>query len=118
MKLSDIFDNVSRQMQLDFDQARAAITHPGLKGSAFEEAFREFLRRYLPRKLDVLQGIIVDAQGKSSKQLDVIVCDSASTPVFYESGDTRVVPSDSSAFRHLTSQPSQRSIGVRLTLTL
>lgn len=92
--LVDIFDKVARRMQIDFDEARAALDHSSLKGDAFEESFRGFLRRYLPKKLDILQGTIIDAQGNTTRQLDVIITDAASTPIFYESGNTRVVPAE------------------------
>lgn len=94
MKLATIFDMVASQMGTDFEQARAALPHPGLKGSALEEAFRGFLRKYLPSKLDVSHGIVIDASGQSSKQMDVIISDALGTPIFYESGETRVVPAE------------------------
>jgi hypothetical protein len=79
-------------MQSDIKKTRAALDHSGLKGSSFEEIFRDFLRGYLPKTLDVSTGIIIDSKGNSSKQLDVIISDSAKTPIFYKSGDIRVVP--------------------------
>ena len=94
MKIAEIFDEVALQMRSDFDQARFALQHPGLKGSALEEGFRQFLRKYLPKKLDISQGVIVDSQGNSSKQLDVIISDAHCTPIFFQSGDTRVIPSE------------------------
>ena len=81
-------------MRNDFEHARTALTHPGMKGSAFEQAFRDFLRKYLPKKLDISQGILVDASGATSKQLDVIISDALGTPIFYESGETRVTPTE------------------------
>jgi hypothetical protein len=68
------------------------MQHPGLKGSSFEEVLRRFLRNYLPRTLDVSTGIIVDSAGRSSRQIDVIISGAAKTPIFYRSGNTRVVP--------------------------
>jgi hypothetical protein len=92
MDLVNVFDRVADQMRSDFEQARSSLNHAGLKGSAFEEGFRGFLRRYLPAKLDISQGTLVDASGNSSKQLDVIISDANATPIFYKSSDTRVLP--------------------------
>jgi hypothetical protein len=79
-------------MRADFEEAREALKHPGLKGTSFEETFRSFLRNYLPQSLDISTGTLVDAHGGVSRQLDVIISDSAKTPIFYRSGDIRVIP--------------------------
>jgi hypothetical protein len=92
MKLIDIFDQIQEQMHADLRKTRAALEHPGMKGLAFEDIFRGFLREYLPNSLDVSTGILIDADGNSSRQLDVIVSDAAKTPIFYRSETTRVIP--------------------------
>ncbi len=92
MNIVDVFDSVSQQMQADLKEARAVIQHAGMKGGALEESFRTFLRKYLPRSLDVSTGILVDSTGKVSRQLDVIISDAAKTPIFYQKGDVRVIP--------------------------
>jgi hypothetical protein len=90
--IKEIFDEVSTQMTSDFVKAQKSISHPVLKGGANEEIARKFLRQYLPKTLDITTGVIVDSSGNQSRQLDVIICDSAKTPIFFESGETRVIP--------------------------
>ena len=92
MNIKEIFDEVSIQMRSDFIKAQKSLSHAGLKGGANEETVRSFLRQYLPRTLDVTTGMLVDSEGNQSRQLDIIVSDSAKTPIFYESGETRVIP--------------------------
>lgn len=92
MNIAEIFDEVAKQMRSDFEKARKAVRHPGLKGASFEETLRTFLRDYLPRSLDISTGELVDAHGNVSRQLDIIISDSAKTPIFYRSGDIRVIP--------------------------
>ena len=92
MDLTGVFDEVSKQMRSDFIKAQKSLSHAGLKGGANEEALHRFLRQYLPRTLDVTTGMIVDSQGNQSRQLDIILSDSAKTPIFYESSETRVIP--------------------------
>lgn len=92
MNVSEVFDKVSQRMQSDFEEARIALDHPGLKGNVFEEIFKKFLRKYLPRSLDISTGKIVDSKGKVSKQLDVIASDFAKTPILYEEGEVRILP--------------------------
>ena len=92
MNLQEIFDEVSKQMISDFEKSRRALNHSGLKGTANEEIVKSFLRQYLPRNLEISSGTIVDSNGGVSRQLDIIIHDSAKTPVFYQSADIRVIP--------------------------
>jgi hypothetical protein len=92
MDIKKIFDEVSNKMISDLEMVRATLNHPGIKGNSAEDSFREFLKNYLPKNLDVSTGIIVDANNNSSKQLDVIISDSIKTPIFYEKNGSRVIP--------------------------
>jgi hypothetical protein len=92
MDLEEIFDDVSAQMKRDFTRAQKALSHPGQKGDANEETVRSFLKQYLPKVLDVSTGILVDSLGNRSNQLDIILSDAAKTPIFYQSGNLRVIP--------------------------
>lgn len=80
--------------------------HRGEDGRFVENLLRSYLRKFLPRELEVLTGFIVrpavktDLNDKSRKkdsdkhssQLDIIVYDSAKYPVFLRSEDTVIVP--------------------------
>jgi len=92
MDLSRIFARVSDRMKLDFEEARDALSHPGQKGGANENIVRTFLRKYLPASIGISEGVLVDRYGNLSRQLDVILFDDRKTPVFFVSGDTRVIP--------------------------
>ena len=71
--LKDIIDAVELQMKGKLEEIRAKFEHPGDKGSTVEDTFRSFLRQYLPRRLEVGQGEIVDSKGRKSKQTDIII---------------------------------------------
>lgn len=90
--IKDIFDEVSNQMSSELAKSRKSLNHSGMKGDSAEATFRDFLIKYLPNSLDVSTGILVDAEGQSSKQLDVIISDTAKTPIFYENNGKRVIP--------------------------
>lgn len=65
-------------------------------GDEVECAFRDFLRRRLPAKYYVGHGHIVDKNLNVSPQLDVIVSDSAASPVLFEGeGGTQFFPFES-----------------------
>lgn len=92
MNIKEIFDEVSDQMKSDFIKAQKSLSHAGLKGDANEETVKKFLRQYLPKVLDITTGMLVDSDGNQSRQLDIIICDSSKTPIFFQSGETRVIP--------------------------
>jgi len=75
----------AKQLDLSLQTARLAIEHNQSSGQALEAAIRVFLRKHLPASLGITQGQIVDVAGNVSKQLDVIVYDTQSTPMLFTS---------------------------------
>jgi hypothetical protein len=64
---------VEAQMRAKLDEIRATFAHAGDKGTSVEDSFRAFLRGYLPRRLAVGHGEIVDRQMRRSRQTDVVI---------------------------------------------
>lgn len=64
---------VEAQMRGVLEEARATFVHSGGKGASIENSFRVFLRQYLPRRLEIGHGEIIDSQGRRSKQTDVVI---------------------------------------------
>ena len=71
--LRDKISAVESQMKLKLDEARATFAQGGDKGSSLEGAFRRFLRQYLPQRLAIGQGEIIDTTNKRSKQTDIVI---------------------------------------------
>ncbi len=61
------------QMKAKLAEARATFSHQGNKGEQVEAAFRAFLQQYLPRRLSVGHGEVVDKCGARSSQTDVVI---------------------------------------------
>lgn len=61
------------RMRADLDGVRASLAHRGNRGAGAEAILRTFLREYLPRRLEIGMGEIVDRAAKRSGQADVIV---------------------------------------------
>lgn len=96
-----------RQFQTLIPSERnAGAAHAGEDGRYVEYLIREYLKRYLPRDLEVLTGFILrpavvcgnhDKSRKKdeheiSGQLDIIVYDSAHYPIYQRFGDSVIVP--------------------------
>lgn len=89
--LIKIFQGIEAQMLGELGQADT-LPHNVLKGESIEEIFRNFLREKLPKSLSVGHGIIVDSNGKYTKELDVIIYDALKTPVFFQKKDIQIIP--------------------------
>jgi hypothetical protein len=71
--IKDKIAAVESQMKAKLDEIRATFAQSGDKGSSVEDSFREFLRQYLPRRLEIGQGEIIDSRGERSKQTDIVI---------------------------------------------
>jgi hypothetical protein len=57
-----------------------SITNNGVRGDVNEQLFIDVLRRYLPRRYGVEQGIVIDSNGSTSDQIDIVIYDQQYTP--------------------------------------
>lgn len=64
---------VESQMRGKLDELRTTFTQSGDKGTSLEDTFRRFLREYLPRRLEVGVGEIIDSKGHRSNQTDIVI---------------------------------------------
>jgi hypothetical protein len=82
---------MSEQFDIEFGEISKEISHPVKAGEAREHALRKILERHLPHRVAIDQGFVIDAQGRESKQMDIIVYDKSFATVF-EVGDTKYFP--------------------------
>lgn len=85
---------------------RNGAAHNGEDGRYVETLIREYLKRYLPKDLEVLTGFILrpavktglnnrsrkDEKDNHSTQLDIIIYDSGKYPIFQRFGENAIVP--------------------------
>jgi hypothetical protein len=91
-QLRELMTGVGRKMMIDFEEITAQAQHPGELGAAREDILRTFLARYLPDRIGVDAGMIIDHRGASARQCDVILYDKQSAPMFYLSEGKRIFP--------------------------
>jgi hypothetical protein len=77
----DIINNLNKEVlnQLDLTEA---IEHPGENGRAREQILAAFFRKLIPQSFGVSTGFVIDAQGRKSKQIDLIIYRNDYHPVF------------------------------------
>jgi hypothetical protein len=76
----------------------ALSSHTATTGAGRERALADLLREVLPRRVEVLSGVVARTDGgtpaKSARQVDVIIADTHDFPVLARSGDLAVVLPD------------------------
>ena len=77
---------IEKQMLIKLEEIRETYEHKGIKGTEVEKQFRSFLRYYLPRRMDVGEGEIIDQSFNTSNQVDVVITDENHPFTFGEGG--------------------------------
>lgn len=72
-QLKDKVKLIEKQMLLKLEEIRKTFVHKVIKGGLVENEFRSFLSTYLPKRLSVGTGEVIDRSFNTSKQMDVVV---------------------------------------------
>ncbi|MYC37034.1 MAG: hypothetical protein F4X66_09000 [Chloroflexi bacterium] len=79
--VDDYIARIGKRLVLEFDDAGTA-TSPGTIGSAREQPVRDQLEQLLPRGIAVGSGFVIDSEGGTSHQTDVVLYEKDICPVF------------------------------------
>ena len=93
--LDQIFDSLNADVQNHLRNIRKSFEHPGTKGDASEEIWRKLFRDYLPHRYKIDTAHVVDSKGVFSEQLDVVVYDRQYSPLIFNYGGKKIIPSES-----------------------
>jgi hypothetical protein len=89
--LSTLHDDIERRLA----HARTTLQHPGVKGDASENIWRELLSTYLPKRYAVATAHVVDSKGTFSEQIDVVIFDRQYSPFVFSFEGQLVIPAES-----------------------
>ncbi|PEA09469.1 hypothetical protein CON38_10310 [Bacillus cereus] len=87
-------ESVAKKLMAEFEYSKE-IKHNGVKGDVREHALSAFLEKYLPEKLKIGSGIVVNADGIQSRQQDIIIYDAFNAPLLYNEKETKIIPVES-----------------------
>lgn len=90
--LSLLFKGLQDQMISQLSTNRQFITHPGSKGDALENAWIEWLQKYLPNRYSVDKAIVIDHKGNTSQQIDIVIYDNWFTPFIFSQNGFHYIP--------------------------
>lgn len=71
-----------------------SITHDGVMGEVNEQHFIQILRKYLPMRYAVDRGIVIDSNGATSDQIDIVIFDNQYTPTLLDQHAHRFIPAE------------------------
>lgn len=92
--LKQLFNGLQRQMSAQLNTNREFIDHPGSKGDALENAWIEWLRKYLPNRYCVDKAIVIDHEGNTSQQMDIVIYDNWFTPFIFNQNGFYYIPAE------------------------
>lgn len=92
--LKSLFSGLQNQMNATLSTNRDFITHPGSKGDSLENAWIEWLRKYLPNRYSVDKAIVIDHEGNTSHQIDIVIYDNWFTPFIFSQNGFHYIPAE------------------------
>lgn len=93
--MSQLFKGMQSKMSATLELGRAGIVHNGEMGEAAEESWRKWLRTYLPGRYEVDKAIVVDCDGNTSDQIDIVIYDRQYSYFVFKHEQVKYVPAES-----------------------
>lgn len=94
INIKHLFAGLQNQMIAQLNTNREFITHPGSKGDSLENAWIEWLRKYLPNRYSVDKAIVIDYEGNTSHQIDIVIYDNWFTPFIFSQNGFHYIPAE------------------------
>ena len=93
--LDKLYSDMQAEMLQTLCTGAAPFAHPGTKGDNTEANWINWFKRYLPSRYAVDKAIIMDSNGKGSKQIDVVIYDTQYSYLVFHQQDSKIVPAES-----------------------
>jgi len=94
-RLTDILDGLQAQLEGSLRGSRLAVTHPSARGEASEEGWLRVLKDHLPQRYQADRAFVIDSNGATSEQIDIVIYDRQYSPFLYNLANQRYVPAES-----------------------
>jgi hypothetical protein len=93
-RLTDILDGLQARLEGELRGNRAAVIHPGARGEASEEDWLRVLKDHLPQRYQADRAFVIDSNGTTSEQIDIVIYDRQYSPFLYNQSNQRYVPAE------------------------
>jgi hypothetical protein len=92
--LSSAFAAEQEVLAVQLKLSSKSITHDGILGEVNEQHFIQVLRKYLPMRYAIDRGIVIDSNGATSDQIDIVIFDNQYTPTLLDQHAHRFIPAE------------------------
>jgi hypothetical protein len=89
--LAGLHDDIEFRLKI----GRDSLAHPTDKGDASEAAWLSMLGNYLPKRYQAARAHVIDSEGNSSRQIDVLIFDRQYSPFIFKIEGGTYVPAES-----------------------
>ena len=93
-QLANLFKNQQQKMKIDLETS-SCMFHPVDNGDHSENAWIQFFEKYLPKRYKVAKATVIDSEGSSSDQLDIVIFDQQYSYLVFQSDGITYVPAES-----------------------
>ncbi|WP_406684581.1 hypothetical protein N1F78_02335 [Seonamhaeicola sp. MEBiC1930] len=94
INLKGLFKGLQSQMVAQMKTNRESIKHASSKGDSFEDIWIVWLRKYLPSRYCVDKAIVIDSNGQTSDQIDLVIYDQTYTPFVFNQNGIIYIPAE------------------------
>ena len=92
--LRSAFEAQQAVLAVQLKLSSQSITHDGVMGEVNEQHFTQLLRKYLPMRYAIDHGIVIDSNGATSDQIDIVIFDNQYTPTLLDQHAHRFIPAE------------------------
>ena len=92
--LHKAYTGLQAQLRAGLASSRTVINHPVAKGAGTEANWLKMLQDHLPRRYQAETAFVIDAQGRQSEQIDIVLYDRQYTPELYNVAGQKIIPAE------------------------
>jgi hypothetical protein len=93
--VQDYWDGVLQRLRAEVTVFSRLVRHRGEQGRENEAAFARLLTSFVPQRLGVGTGLLIDSQGGSSRQLDIVLFERSDEPAVLAQTNQLLYPMES-----------------------
>lgn len=95
VNIHEIFSGLQSQMEAKLTLNKKILVHPVSKGDVNEMEWTDLLGSYLPKRYCVSKAHVIDHEGNTSDQIDVIIYDQHYSPFILRQNGAVYIPAES-----------------------
>jgi len=94
-RLQELYESLQEQLEVQLKANRKANKNAEAKGDASEKVWTDLLTAHMPHRYQVTKGFVIDADGRESHAVDIIIYDRQYTPLIFNKDGNTYIPAES-----------------------